>query len=105
MANRIGISYKDYEGNLIQHTVYNTKELKKKLIELRRYSYAGFGYEIAVRPYYNYKKTAKDWREFSRIRDIVMFEDRGFRYTKGANNYAIVNPQRDEIWVPNFYKN
>jgi hypothetical protein len=53
-------------------------------------------------PYYNSPMTAKDWREFSRIRDIVGTERVLFRHVKGANDFEIVNPQHDKIWMPSF---
>ena len=105
MADRISISYKDYNNELIQYIVHTTKELKKKLIQIRRFGFAGFNYKIAVMPYYNSMMTKKDWREFSRIRDIVGAERIALANFRGANTFEFVNPQRDEIWVPNFYKN
>jgi len=102
MADRISISYRDYWKNVITHHVKNTKELRKKIKELRLYNPLGPKRTVAVMPYYNSPMTAKDWREFSRIRDIVGTEGVLFKHVKGANHFEIVNPQHDEIRIPNF---
>ena len=102
MADRISISYRDYWKNVITHHVKNTKELRKKIKELRSYDPLGPKRVVAVMPYYNSPMTAKDWREFSRIRDIVGTEHVLFRHVEGANHFGIVNPQRDKIWMPSF---
>ena len=85
MADRININY-----NNKNYDVYTTKELKK---ELEKIFYNN--YEISVKPYYNSKMTEKDWREFSRIRDIVGKERIKNKYRVRPNHYNIVNPERE----------
>jgi len=85
MADRINISYDDNDFN-----VYTTKELKSKLDKIFYNNY-----EISVKPYYNSKMTDKDWREFSRIRDIVGKERIKCKNRVNPNHYNIVNPERE----------